>query len=291
MIAARTTRTTRAIPYYGSKARLAPWIIGHFPPHTCYVDVFGGSGAVLLSKPPSTLEVFNDLNDDVVCFFDVLRADPDRLIRALRLTPFSRAELRRAGQPCGASDTFERARRFYVRSWQTMGGPREGDAEHSWRYQRGAGITGRLAGRTNVHQWCAAPEALWPIAERLRHVQIERRDAFDVIPRYDTPATLFYCDPPYPRATRTPRWATSAYTRELSDDDHIRLADLLHHIRGAAAISGYRCPLYDRLYADWPLFTRTARKNSHAGAVECLWLSPRAATAVRQPPLPLTTAA
>ncbi|RLF18207.1 MAG: DNA adenine methylase, partial [Thermoprotei archaeon] len=35
----------------GSKWYLAKWIISHFPPHRVFVDVFGGSGAIILRKP------------------------------------------------------------------------------------------------------------------------------------------------------------------------------------------------------------------------------------------------
>ena len=52
--------------YLGSKHRLVPWLLDHFPTHTTYVEPFGGSGAVLLNKTPAPVEVFNDLNGDVV---------------------------------------------------------------------------------------------------------------------------------------------------------------------------------------------------------------------------------
>jgi DNA adenine methylase len=61
-----------ALRFYGAKWRLAPWVIAHLPPHTCYVEPFGGAAGVLLRKPPAPYEVYNDLDGDVVGFFRVV---------------------------------------------------------------------------------------------------------------------------------------------------------------------------------------------------------------------------
>ncbi|HFC10149.1 MAG TPA: DNA adenine methylase, partial [Chloroflexi bacterium] len=78
--------------YHGAKWKIAPWIIQHFPPHTTYVEVFGGSAGVLLRKPPAPIEVYNDLDGEVVNFFRVLRERPEELARAVEFTPYARAE-------------------------------------------------------------------------------------------------------------------------------------------------------------------------------------------------------
>ena len=59
--------------YPGSKKRLAPWIIGYMPPHHSYLETYFGGGAVLFEKDPSKIETVNDLDDDVVNFFRVIR--------------------------------------------------------------------------------------------------------------------------------------------------------------------------------------------------------------------------
>lgn len=101
--------------YLGGKNRLAPWIIRHFPAHTCYVEPYSGSLGVLLNKAPAPVEICNDKDGEIVNLFRVLRSeDAGRLLEAVMLTPYSRDEL---NDSAPAGDAVERARRLLVRSW------------------------------------------------------------------------------------------------------------------------------------------------------------------------------
>lgn len=102
--------------YLGGKNRIAPWIISFFPPHKIYVEPFGGSAAVLLNKQPAWMEVYNDLYDRIVNFFEVLR-DPEkseRLASLLELTPYAQTAYARSFEI--AEDPVEDALRFAVLS-------------------------------------------------------------------------------------------------------------------------------------------------------------------------------
>jgi len=99
-----------------------------------------------------------------------------------------------------------------------------------------------------VSRWLGGMRTLALVAERLARVQIEHDDALEVIARYDSPSTLYYCDPPYPPSARRD---SHAYAHEMTDDQHRELATVLHRVCGKVALSGYHCELLDSLYSDW----------------------------------------
>jgi DNA adenine methylase len=264
--------------YHGGKWRLAEWIIAQFPPHVCYVEPFAGGASVLLQKTPARFEVMNDLNDDVITFFDMLRARPDDLIRAIRLTPYGREELRRARKAKPTSDPIEKARRFYVRCWQSYGSG-VGKSSTGWRYQIGAGDNTRASA---IGSWNNT-EHLMAVAERLKWVQIEHDDALKVIERFDSSETLFYLDPPYVHSTRYHNSSDKGYSHEMTDDDHRELAALASKLQGMVIVSGYPSALYDELFTGWTCMSKGSLDVNGKTQTECLWLSPRTVETDRLP--------
>jgi site-specific DNA-adenine methylase len=79
------------LAWIGGKCHLAPKLINLMPDHVCYCEPFGGAAHVLLQKQPSTNEVYNDINGEVVNFFMILRRDPDKLQQACSSLPYARA--------------------------------------------------------------------------------------------------------------------------------------------------------------------------------------------------------
>jgi DNA adenine methylase len=282
-----TTPRRPALRYHGGKWRLAPWIIRHFPPHRVYVEPFAGAASVLLRKEPAPVEVLNDRLADVVTFFRVLRDRPADLIRAIELTPYARSAFLEACGPIAADD-LERARRFAVVAGQSRScaGTR---SPGGWRYQR-APMPGRTS--TFATQW-ADTAHLWHIAERLRHVQIEDDDALTIIARYDSPATLFYIDPPYLADTRGKARPSGIYIHDYTEADHRRLAEALATIRGMAIVSTYENDLYYQLYPPpWRAVIQAGRTKSHTRRpIETLWISPAAWQKLGQAPALLTPSA
>lgn len=259
-----------ALRYHGAKWRLAKWIIGHFPDHECYVEPYGGSAAVLLQKARSWLEIYNDKDQQVVNFFRVLREQPDDLVKVIELTPFSKVEWEMSLDE--DPDPVEAARRFYIRSYMSIAGP-TAQWRTGWRRQK---VMTKVNDRRKMMPAAMSfmrVDHLYDVADRLRGVQIECDEGFAVIKRYDSPETLFYLDPPYPSSTRG-RWKKTAYAHEMIDEQHRKLATVLHSIKGMAAISGYNCELYDGLYGDWQRKDKMTRRNGPGHAKESLWLSP-----------------
>lgn len=254
---------------------MANWIISHLPKHRVYVEPYGGAASVLLRKPRSYAEIYNDLDGEVVNLFRVARDSGDELKRVLELTPFSRDEFLGAWHP--SDDAMEQARRTVIRSFMGFGsaattlmrspvhGSRGGLAKTGFR------ANSNRSGSTPAHDWGNYPNALSAIVERLRGVCIENRAAITVMHQHDSADTVHYVDPPYVPSTRD---KGADYRHEMTDDDHEALADVLHNLRGKVVLSGYPSSLYDALYADWPRVERKAMADGALERTEVLWLSP-----------------
>lgn len=258
-----------ALRYHGAKFRLAPWILKHFPPHRTYVEPFGGAAGVLLHKPKSYAEVYNDLDGDIVNFWRVLRAPETRqlLIDACELTPFARSEFDLSWEP--TSDPIERARRTAVRAMMGFGSAGATKGSTGFRID-----TKRLYG-TAQDTWVKYPEAIAAAGRRFEKVIIENRPALDIISQHDGPNTLHFLDPPYVHSTRCMR-SLSGYKHEMSDRDHIQLLQALNSLDGMVVISGYESDLYAEHLPDWTLRTTRARISSNRGTAirkECVWLN------------------
>ncbi len=242
----RNGRRKIAFGWYGGKYSHLDFILPHLPTdcgHFC--DVFGGSAAILINRDPVPVETYNDLDSELVNFFRILRNSPAELTRAVSLTPFSREELALACTPSEGLPNLERARRFYVRARQTRTGLAQTSSEGRWAH---CVLTSRAGMAGAVSRWLGSTEFLPEIAQRLLRVQIENAPAVDVVRRYDTDDTVFYVDPPYVHETRGD---ANAYAFEMDDSAHEELAEVLNGARGHVVLSGYRNPLYDRLYDHW----------------------------------------
>jgi len=232
--------------YYGGKQRMVPNIIPLMPKHTVYVEPFVGSAAVFFAKPwPSVLdnnyyrEVLNDTNRLIVNFYKVLRDNPEELSRVCNLTPYSRKEYREALRQ-ETDNPVESARRWFVNIQQSFSHKSHG----GW----GTGVFGGNGAST----WKNQCSRLLLCAERLHSVYIENEDALKVIERWDSPQTLFYCDPPYPG---TVQGHYSGYTQE----DFNQLVEALDNCQGSFLLSCYK---QECIPDSWEQFNFSASNHS-----------------------------
>lgn len=262
----RTQPARPPLRFYGGGWTRAAWTVAHFPPHTVYCEPCFGAGSILLHKPPCKLEIANDLDGRVVTFFDVLRARPEELARAVALTPWHEAEFRRCRERA-ADDPLEDARRFFFACWASVkGGPVPGPADFRWQKKQ----TRRSAAVGDV----ADLSHLLATAGRLKNVQFLNRDALEVIAKMRGTDALIYFDPPYLAETRGRR--SGGYRHEPAAEWHAEAAALLRAHDGPVVVAGYRSRLYAAEFEDhgWRRAERRQRTNSGGAAVECLWLSP-----------------
>lgn len=267
--------------WLGGKGRLAERINGLLPRpdrHLCYVEPFCGGASMFFSRRPEGIEVINDANSEVINFFQVLRDHGDALRKYLQNTPYSRQvfEEWREKSPETLTPLERAARFFYLSRSSFMASGASGDRKPSWAYARVDDNRARSV-------MTVVDSALLAVRDRLRNVYIEHGDAISVIARFDSPQTVFYCDPPYHQDTRK----DGGYLDEL--ESHDELLDTLEAVQGMVALSGYPHESYDRLEdSGWKRHdfalecaagrTRESRDNRLAGGidtgrVECVWIN------------------
>jgi DNA adenine methylase len=257
------------VKWHGGKHYLAARLVALLPPHQTYVEAFGGAASVLLNKPPSAVEVYNDLDGSITRLFRILRDRGPELREKLTLTPYSELEFETCQQePVTDLDELELARRDVVRWRQSIGGRGDGFSATLHRVRRDMAdvVSGYLS---------CIDEELPKIIERLRTVQILHRPAIDVIRKWDSVDTVFYLDPPYVSESRTSK---NVYDCEMTTADHRELAKTLHACVGKVILSGYPSDLYAELYGDWRTHDFTVANHAAGGTskakmTERVWLN------------------
>lgn len=254
---------TSLIKYPGSKWRMAEWIIGFLPPHHSYLEPFFGSGAVLFKKPRSNIETVNDLDGDVINFFEWVKKDPEKLAHEIYYTPYARQTYENAYREA-PEGSLKQAVNFCARL--NMGhGFRTTGERVGWKHD--------LQGRERAYaakEWTELPDKLLQAAERLRGVQIECRPAIELISRLNYENVLLYLDPPYMPGTRHGKqYKYEMYTKSSHEE---LLATALQH-KGPVLISGYETPLYNDMLWGWHKETTVSRTQTGAFKKEVLWMN------------------
>lgn len=218
------------IKWAGGKSRLRKLIVALIPEdHTCYVEPFGGAAWVLFAKPPSDVEVYNDIYGELVNFFRVIKNKPKEFLESFKWDLVSRQifnELK-ATDPTTLSDV-ERAHRFFYLIMAGWGGESKEDYARFQTSISDGGGGNRLIGALN-----SLEQRIIPVYERLRRVIIEHLDWREVLERYDSPRTVFYLDPPYPEN------GVNYHHNMRSLGEHLQMIEILSRIRGRWILSSY----------------------------------------------------
>jgi DNA adenine methylase len=253
-----------------------------------------GAATLFFARAPAPVEVLNDLDGDLVNLFRCLQ-DPKtfpELAHRLRYTLYARSEFERAltilADP-GVTDPVLRAWAFFVARNQGVSGMAGSVGNWSRNFVSRGGCSG------NTNRWMMRLSMLEDWHRRLLGVQIDHRDALDVIRYWDTPDTVFYVDPPYHPDTRR---LQDAYAVEPDDAHHAQLVEVLLGCQGAVVLSGYDHPVYAALAAaGWTVTSYatacyaavrgrtsglqgTGASLAKVPRVEVVWANPRAVAAM-----------
>ena len=256
------------LQYPGKKNSVATWIIINFPNNyqsMTYFEPFFGSGSIFFRKERSTIETINDLDNEVSNLFIQIRDNPEELMLLLMNTPWSRKEYDLSFEK--TENPVEQARRCIVRFWFTVGANVR--SKNGMRFE----IKKNSGGLNYFH--LKLPEIIMQASERLKHnknglVQIENRNVFELIPKYDKENVFIYLDPPYPLETRKNK---KVYKYEFDDNDHEELLKLIICSKAKIMISGYMNELYSRYLHDWHLKTTIYKDQAGNLKTECIWMN------------------
>ncbi|MGJ1385994.1 DNA adenine methylase [Sphingobacterium spiritivorum] len=258
--------------YFGSKNKIAIQLCSELPPHNCWVEAFCGSAAVTLRKKPAPIEIINDIDNEIVNFFEQLRNNHEALYNAIELTPYAEEELNKARIPIEGLSELERARRFLVQSMMAINGL-FGEAKGGFSY---SDSYSRNEHDARVNRWNNLPERLKLVVSRLKKVRVENKDALKLLKRYkNRPATLIYLDPPY-LGDRV-----NGYNRDAKDIDfHKKLLEFSNEAICMIFISGYENDLYNSMLTienGWQrknieTSTKDSKGNSH-NRTEVVWMN------------------
>ena len=206
------------LAYIGGKNRIAELIIRQIPPHRTYVEPFAGGAQVFFRKPPSQVEILNDLSDDIVNFFRVCQSHAPELARYLRQMIVARTLFNQQLKttPDSLTDVQKAARFFYLQRLAFAGL-----------------ITCRNFRIQVIQATSWNPERLFKLIEetsrRLQHAQIEHLPYEQIVRKTDRAETFFYFDPPY--------FGKRLYQFNLKEEDYVSMASLLEGLKGKFILS------------------------------------------------------
>lgn len=235
-------KTRAPFRYWGSKVRMAPWIVDRLPAHDHFIEGCAGSAAIMAVKPPVLAETINDTYGEVVNFFRVLRQPllAAKLIDLVAFTPYAHAEFIAAGKvledPTVRSPIL-RAYAFFVRMQMAVVPGRTG-----WSY----GVGGASFKKANKPgRWATMPELLRLCAERFERIQVTDWPIEELIQRFDKPGVLILVDPPYLEASHPKSTGSSSGYVEDSFDHVEMIEAMMTATHASYAITHYPHPFYN----------------------------------------------
>jgi DNA adenine methylase len=245
------------ITYYGGKQRLLKYILPLIPEHKLYAEPFTGGAAVFFAKEPSEIEVLNDTNRQLITFYEVAKTDFRRLKKKVDATLHSRIDHKRAKLIYDYPEFFSRLDTAWS-IWMLAASSFASKLDGPFGYDKTKQNTTR---KLNNKRDAFGPE----ICKRLENVQIECRDACEIIKASDSKDAFFYCDPPYFNSNM-------GHYKGYSEAEFERLLNVLSRIKGKFLLSSYPSELLTKYTKENGWHTASYKKicsiNKTAGNVK-----------------------
>jgi DNA adenine methylase len=250
-----------------------PRIVRLLPDHDHYVSLFGGSGADILAKPPSKIETYNDLDEQVTNVFRVvLNGQFAELLRRLADTPARSRSIFDEAREIARSPVTDPV----LSAWAVLVASHQSFVHMHPSLMGGSEFAFYVQPRKHFQRWENLPLAINFVRRRFRRVQLEARDWSYLVEKLDAPRTVFFADPPYHPDTMKP--GQQIYTCEMSAEQHEAMLDRFLQVRGHVVLCGYANDVYDRMLASWRRIEVRTKTNMPQQAkaedrTEVIWLN------------------
>lgn len=220
----KETNLKTPISYYGGKQNLVKTIVPLFPNHTLYAEPFVGGGAIFWAKKPSDVEVINDVNRELINFYEIVQNEYVELEKMVRISLHSRSLHNDATVIYNNPHMFTRIKRawsIWVLAAQSFSSMLDGH----FGYDKKKGTTsGKITNKRNSFTE--------EYSIRIQNVNIECTDAVRIINSRDFKDAFFYCDPPYYNSD-------CGHYNGYTLDDFETLLKTLSRIEGKFLLSSY----------------------------------------------------
>jgi DNA adenine methylase len=258
---------TPLLRYYGGKSILASKIINLMPDCVKYVEPYCGGCSILINRPKVREECANDLDKELIRFYFTVQLQWESLLLFLKGYNFSEDSFNEADTLLHSDDPIESAAGCLMRNRMSYGGLGE---SYTWSEVPRRGIP-RFASTWET----VLKETLPQFARRISNVLFLSQPAIKLIREIKGANTLFYLDPPYHPETRVSK---DAYKHEMTHAQHVEMLEAVQDHNSNIFISGFHCPLYDRMLEGWmckefDVAVNIPIKGEQSRRIECLWIN------------------
>ena len=240
----------KLIAYMGSKQSLLKYLLP-LPKHKQYVEVFGGSAALLLNKQKSKYEVYNDVNDLLVNMFVQLKENPEELKKRLTYTIHSRSLFKEyAAKLKGNTLTSMEKAVYYIYCNYYSFGSKGGKDQYSHR-----GLSYNRSTTYSLHENLTHYKELHKHIKNVDFFNLDYKTLFTKLLRsFDKPDVLIYVDPPYSAKTKY----NYGFTNE---EDLVNVINYCNQFKHAKIIFSYDKPVLDWKFKKLELTTSLNNKK------------------------------
>lgn len=218
--------------WYGGKSRMLKELKCLVPNCDVYVEPFAGSMALLLNISRKKLEIVNEYDANMAILLKIMADEVEGKKLVTRLCQldyskevFEEAKKSKKNNFVGLTD-MQIAETMFVLITQSFNSTRAGYSRHLYKNEFDYRSTLRLK--------------LPQVYKRMKGVQVQNGDGVDLVEKMSKEESAFlFLDPPY-RPSLRGKGATKVYPHEMTEEDHIRLLEIIRNAKAKILLCGYK---------------------------------------------------